>query len=90
MYCVCACLFFLYAAVLGFFCCVSAGFLPQAQGGDGEDRHHPHQRERRQDQGPGKCQGWLFLVFIVYMFLYVIFKSDAKSNLTRKDDKMDI
>ncbi|NWS78508.1 DYN2 protein, partial [Crotophaga sulcirostris] len=32
----------------------SAWFVPQVTGGDGEDRHHAHQGEGRQNQGPGE------------------------------------
>lgn len=39
-------------------CFLSAQFIPQTQRRDWEDCDHPHQRKRREDQGPGELLGW--------------------------------
>lgn len=36
--------------------CLSAQFVPQTERGDWEDCHHPCQRKRRENQGPGELR----------------------------------
>lgn len=79
---VCACVrvFFLETAVL-FLCCLSAQFLPEAQGGDGEDCHHSHQREWGEDQGPGEWHLLDILVYLFYTELTVAYWADSSHLL---------
>lgn len=42
--------------------CLLAWFISQTQRRDGEDCHHPCERKRREDQGPGDLLGFMIII----------------------------